>query len=314
MSDHERDERSREEPRRRDAARAAGAELSRGSTRAQRAVETGIRPSRVVQRIGVYVAVCVATVFFALPLLWLALTPFSKHPSYRASLNGLSLDNFDKLFHNPQLWRSLRNSVYLAFGTALLVVASAALASYALSRVRIPGRDQILYALLLLSSIVTGTAAMVPIFLMLYQLNLLDRQFAVVLVLSGGLLPAAVFILKDFVDSIPRSYEESARVFGASPGQVLRHIVLPLIRPGMATIGVWALVQVWGNFLIPFILLSSDAKQPAAVVMYTFYDTGGQPNFALISTFALVYSIPVVVLYLLVNRRYGFAFQGGIKG
>ena len=55
-------------------------------------------------------------------------------------------------------------------------------------------------------------------------------------------------------------------------------------------------------------------KQPAAVIMYTFYDEGGQPNFALIATFSLLYSIPVVLLYLLVNKRYGFRFQGGIKG
>jgi multiple sugar transport system permease protein len=268
----------------------------------------------VVGRIGLYVGICLLTVFFALPLLWLVLTPFSRNPSYRAALSGFSLDNFDKLFHNPQTWPSLRNSIYLAAGSALLVIVMAALASYALSRVRVPGRDQLLYGLLLLSSIVTGTAAMVPIFLMLYQLNLLDRQFGVVLVLTGGLLPAAVFILKDFVDSIPRSYEESARVFGASSGQILRHIVLPLIRPGMATLGVWAVVLVWGNFLMPYVLLSNPDKQPAAVVMYTFYDAGGQPNFALISTFALVYSVPVVVLYLFVNRRYGFAFQGGIKG
>jgi multiple sugar transport system permease protein len=269
---------------------------------------------QVLSRIGVYVAVCLVTVFFALPLLWLVLTPLSKNPSYRAALSHLSLDNFDKLVHNPQVLRSLKNSVYLGGGSAILVMVFAALAAYALSRVRIPGRDQLLYVLLLLSSIVTGTAAMVPIFLMLDQLNLLDKQFAVVLVMSGGLLPAAAFILKDFVDSIPRSYEESARVFGASPGQILRHIALPLIRPGMATVGVWSLVQVWGNFLTPYILLNNPDRQPAAVVMYTFYDIGGQPDFALISTFALVYSVPVVVLYLLVNKRYGFSFQGGIKG
>jgi multiple sugar transport system permease protein len=268
----------------------------------------------VLARIGGYVLVCLLTVFFALPLLWLVLTPFSPAPSYRATLSGFTLANFQKLWHNPQTVESLRNSVILAGGSALVVVFLAALASYALSRVRIPGRDQLLYALLLLSSIVTGTAAMVPIFLMLYQLNLLDRQFAVVLVLSGGLLPAAVFMLKDFVDAIPRSYEESARVFGASPSQILRHIAMPLIRPGLATVGVWSLVQVWGNFLVPYILLSTPSKQPAAVTMYTFYDAGGAPNFALISTFGLVYSIPVVLLYLIVNRRYGFAFQGGIKG
>lgn len=268
----------------------------------------------VVSRIGLYAAVCVLTVFFALPLLWLVLTPFSPTPSYRATLSGFTLHNFATLFADPQTWPSLRNSVVLAGASAIVVVALAALAAYALSRVRIPGRDGLLYALLLLSSIVTGTAAMVPIFLMLFQLGLLDRQTGVVLVLTGGLLPAAVFMLKDFVDSIPRSYEESARVLGASPFQILRQVVLPLVRPGMATVGVWSLVQVWGNFLVPYVLLSDPAKQPAAVVMYTFYDAGGQPDFALIATFAVVYSVPVVVLYLLVNRRYGFAFQGGIKG
>ena len=268
----------------------------------------------VLGRVGAYVVVCLLVVFFALPLLWLVLTPFTPNPTYRASLSGFTLDNFVALVDNPQVWPSIRNSLVLAGGSALLVIALAALAAYALSRVRVPGRDQLLYALLLLSSIVTGTAAMVPIFLMLFQLGLIDRQLGVVLVLTGGLLPAAVFMLKDFVDGVPRSYEESARVFGARPNQVLRHVVLPVIRPGMATVGVWALVQVWGNFLVPYVLLANPSKQPAAVVMYTFYDAGGQPDFALISTFALVYSVPVVVLYLVVNRRYGFAFQGGIKG
>ena len=193
------------------------------------------------------------------------------------------------------------------------MVVLAALAAYALSRVRVPGRDLLLYLLLLLSSIVTGTAAMVPIFQLMLQLRLIDSQLGVVLVLSGGLLPAAIFILKDFMDTIPRSYEESARVFGASPGQILRHVVVPVARPGLATIAVWALVNVWGNFLMPFLLLRSEEKQPAAVVLYTFYTEGGQADLALISTFSLLYSIPVVLMYLLVSRRYGFRFHGGIK-
>nr|WP_212753780.1 carbohydrate ABC transporter permease [Nakamurella aerolata] len=273
------------------------------------------RVRHLLGRVATYLVVCVATVFFALPLVWLALTPFAKEPNFRASLRGgVTLDNFRELLDNPQTWPSIRNSLILSIATAVVVVALSALASYALSRVRVPGRDQLLYGLLLLSSIVTGTAAMVPIFLMLFQLNMLDSYTGVVLVLTGGLLPAAIFMLKDFVDAIPRSYEESARGYGAKPSQILRHIALPLIRPGMATVGVWALVQVWGNFLVPYVLFTSESKQPAAVAMYTFYDSGGQPNFALISTFALVYSVPVVVLYLLVNRRYGFAFQGGIKG
>jgi len=194
------------------------------------------------------------------------------------------------------------------------VVVLAAPAAYALSRVRLPGRDLLLYLLLLFSSIVTGTAAMVPLFLLIFDLGLTDTHLGVVLVLAGGLVPAGIFILKDFVDSIPTSYEESARLFGASSFQILRDIVLPYARPGLAVIAVWVMVNVWSNFLIPFILLRTPSSQPAAVVIYNFYTEGGQADLRLISTFGLLYSIPVVVMYLFVNRRYGFRFYGGLKG
>jgi multiple sugar transport system permease protein len=268
---------------------------------------------RALGRVGFYTFVAVVTAFFALPMLWLASAPFDATPGLTPAWPDFTLKNFRALGDNPYALRSLWNSVLIAGGSALLAVACGALAAYSLSRVRIPGRDALLYVLLLLSSIVTGTAAMVPIFLLMFQLDLIDSRAGVVLVLTGGLLPAAIFILKDFMDATPRSYEESARVFGASPLQILRHVVIPIVRPGLATIAVWAVVNVWGNFLIPFILLLNPDKQPAAVVMRTFYTEGGQPNLALISTFSLAYSVPVVVMYLFVNRRYGFRFHGGIK-
>ncbi|MFC4942272.1 carbohydrate ABC transporter permease [Pseudonocardia sp. GCM10023141] len=270
-------------------------------------------PRDVVRRIGFYVLIALITAFMAIPVLWLVFTPFDRTPDLSVSLPDWTLSNFGKLTDNPYALSSLGNSVLLAVGSMVLVTVFGALAAYALSRVHIPGRDGLLYALLLLSSIVTGTAAMVPIFLLMFQLNLIDSQLGVVLVLSGGLLPAAIFILKDFMDATPRSYEESARVFGAGPLQILRDIVLPVVRPGLATIAVWTVVNVWSNFLTPFILLRSPEKSPAAVVLYTFYTEGGQANLGLISAFSLLYSIPVVALYVFVNRRYGFRFHGGIK-
>lgn len=269
---------------------------------------------KVTGRILTYVVVAVCTGFFALPLLWLLSAPFDATPTYGVHVpSRLTLGNFSEIGRNPYAVRSLINSVLLAFGTMVVVVGAAALAAYALSRVRIPGRDALLYSLLLLSSVITGTAAMVPIFLLIFQLNLIDSRAGVVLVLSGGLLPAAIFLLKDFIDTIPRSYEESARVFGASPLRILWDIVVPVARPGMATIAVWTIVQVWGSFLTPFILLRDPGKQPAAVLVRTFYTEGGSPNLALISTFSLLYSIPVVLMYLFAWSRYGFRFHGGIK-
>ncbi len=251
--------------------------------------------------------------FFALPLLWLATAPFDAHPTITASVPEFTLRNFRALLDNPYVLSSLGNSVIQAAASAALVVVLAALAAYALSRVRVPGRDALLYVLLLLSSVVTGTAAMVPIFELATRLDLIDTHLGVILTLSGGLLPAAIFILKDFMDGTPTSYEESARVFGASPLQILRHIVIPVIRPGLATIAVWAVASVWGSFLTPFILLRDPAKAPGAVILYTLYTEGGSPRLDLISTFSLLYSLPVVLMYVFVSRRYGFRFHGGIK-
>ncbi|WP_433663155.1 carbohydrate ABC transporter permease [Nocardia sp. CA-128927] len=273
-----------------------------------------MNPRQIVARIGFYTFVAVVTGFFALPMLWLASAPFDTNPGYAPRIpEKPTLKHFSALFENDLTMGSLWNSVLLSFFCMALVVSSAALAAYALSRVRIPGRDALLYLLLLLSSVVTGTAAMVPIFLMIWKIGLLDKQFGVVLVLSGGLLPAAVFILKDFMDSVPRSYEESARVFGAGPLRILRDIVVPLARPGLATIAVWTVVNVWGSYLVPFLLLRDQDKQPAAVVVRTFYDEGGGAQLGPISAFSLLYSIPVVLMYLFVNRRYGFRLHGGIK-
>lgn len=270
-------------------------------------------PRSIVGRLALVAFVAAAVAFWALPMLWLVTAPFDARPGLDVSWPDWTLRNFERLAENPYAFSSLKNSLILAVGTMLGVTVLAALAAYSLSRVRIPGRNTILYGLLLLSSIVTGTAAMVPIFQLMFQLNLIDDRSGVILVLTGGLLPAAIFILKDFMDATPKSYEESARVFGASPTQVLGHVVLPIVRPGLATIAVWAMVNVWSDFLTSYILLRDPAKIPAGVVMYTFYSEGGQANLPLISAFSLVYALPVVALYLFVSRRYGFRFHGGIK-
>lgn len=270
--------------------------------------------SAMGRRLAFYVATALFGTFFALPMLWLLFAPFSTQPSLAADPPAsFTLENFRRVFDNPLAATSLRNSLLLSLQAMALIVAAAALGSYALSRVRLPGRDAILYVLLLFSSVVSGTAAMVPLFQLILELRLIDTYMGVVMVLSGGLLPAAIFILKDFMDSMPASYEESARVFGASPIQTLRDVVVPVVRPGLAVIAVWALVNVWGDFLMPFILLRSPDLFPAAVVMFNFYTEGGQANLRLISAYSFLYSVPVIAMYLFVNMRYGFRFYGGIK-
>lgn len=269
----------------------------------------------ILGRIFFYVGSALFASFFALPLLWLVFAPFNRLASLSVQLpREPSLLNFERVFANTFAVKALvQNSVIQAVGGMLLVTFCATLAAYALSRARIPGTDFISYGLVLFSSVVTGTAAMVPIFLLIFRLGLIDTHLGVILVFTGGLLPAAIFIMRDFVDSIPRSYEESALVAGAGPWQVFKDIALPIVRPGMMVVGVWAFVNIWGSFLIPFLLLRSPSKMPASVAIYSFYTEAGTPLITLTAAYSLLYTLPVLLLYLFVNWKYGFRFFGGIK-
>lgn len=268
---------------------------------------------RVVGRVLFLAMLMTIGVFFALPMAWLVVAPFDTTPTMAVAWPEWTLGNFQRLLENPFAVRSIGNSLIVAGGTMVITVVFATVASYALSRVRIPGRDALLYGMLLLSSIVTGTAAMVPTFQLMNAIGLINTHTGVILVMTGGMLPTVVFILKDFMDSVPKSYEESARLYGAKPHQILRDVVVPVARPGIAFVAIWTVVQVWGNFLVPYLLLRDPTSQPAAVMMYTFYTESGQADLRLISAFSLIFALPVILIYFFVNRKFGFRFYGGIK-
>lgn len=268
-----------------------------------------------LMRIVLTVFTVVVSLFFVLPLLWFAFAPFNEQATLGVAIpERFSLANFQTVFDSQLAMRALvQNSMIIGVGSMVGTALVAALTAYGLSRGSVPGRGVLTYVLILFSSVVTGTASMVPIFLLIFNLGLINTHLGVILVMIGGLLPAAIFIMQDFVDSVPRSYEEAAIVAGASPFRIFLDVTFPMIRPGMMVVAIWAFVNAWGAFLIPFILLRSPDKLPAAVAFYQFYDEIGSPQIRLISAYAVLYTAPAILLYLLVNWRYGFRFFGGIK-
>lgn len=264
----------------------------------------------IIAIIGIILAI-----LFTLPMLWFVFAPFNPTVSLSVTIpEQFSFENFETVLQNKIAMRALFvNSVIIGGGSMIGTAVIAAMAAYGISRGNLPGRQAFTTVLILFSSVVTGTASMIPIFLLIFSMGLIDTHLGVILVMIGGLLPAGIFIVIDFVDGVPRSYEEAAMISGASPFRLFRDITFPLIRPGLMVVGIWALVNAWGSFLTPFILLRSPLKVPAAVAFYVFYDPEGTPNIKLVAAYAILYTIPVVLLYLLVNWRYGFSFFGGIK-
>jgi multiple sugar transport system permease protein len=257
----------------------------------------------------------VIAIFFVTPLLWYVFAPFNPAPTLGVEIpKQLSLVNFQQVMSNQAAMRGLfPNSLLISGSVMILAAALSTLAAYGLSRGNLPARNAITYALILFSSVVTGTASMVPIFVLIYNLGMYDTYQGVILTMAGGALPTSIFILSDFVDGIPRSYEEAALVSGARPFQMFRDIVVPTLRPGILVAGILAFVGAWGSFLLPLILLRNPAYQPAAITIYQFYGQEGNPNIPAIAAYAILYTLPVLMLYLLINWRYGFRFYGGIK-
>lgn len=269
---------------------------------------------QVLSRLGFSALAALLGAVFALPLIWFLFAPFNARAELGLAVpNPFTLSNFATVLGNSLAIHALLNSLIEGIGGVVVIGIAATLAAYALSRSTIPGKSAVTYVLLLFSSVVSGSAAMVPVFLIISALGLIDTQVAVILVFAGGLLPTAMFILRDFIDGIPKSYEESAMVAGASPVQAFFDVALPVIRPGIVVVVVWAFVNIWGGFLIPFILLRSSDQMPASVAIYSFYSEAGTPIVTLLAAYSLLYSLPVIVLYLFVSWRFGFRFFGGIK-
>jgi multiple sugar transport system permease protein len=252
--------------------------------------------------------------FFILPLLWLALTPFASEPTLAVTIPDPSLKNFHEVAQNRTALSAFKNSIILSGGSMILVLILGSLAAYAISRTRFAGRDSILSVLLIFSSVVTGVAAMVPIYTLTSRLHLVDTHIGVILIFTAGFLPTAIFILKDFMDGIPRAYEEAALVDGSSPIHLFRFVAFPLARQGLAVIAVLTFVNTWSNFLVPFVLIRSNQKLPIAVAIFQFFTEVGIPRIGVIAAYSLLYTLPVIVIYFWISKRYGFGFFGGIKG
>lgn len=285
----------------------AAATRPRTSAASPRAVVSAVMANGVL----VIIALC-----FLAPLAWLVLASLDVKATYQTRLPAeVSLDNYAAVL-TPQLtFLPLWNSFLLSAGAAVVTVLAAVLAAYPLSRYQMRFSKHFMYSILF-GSCLPITAIMVPVYSLFVRLTLLDSLSATVFFMAATSLPMAIWMTKNFMDSVPVSLEEAAWVDGASAMNALRLIVVPLMRPGIAVVFIFVFIQAWGNFFVPFILLLSPSKQPAAVSIYSFFGQYGAIAYGQLAAFSILYSVPVIMLYVLVSRGIGgsFAMSGAMKG
>jgi multiple sugar transport system permease protein len=253
---------------------------------------------------------------FVLPLLWLVLASLDASAGHEARLPGeVSLTNFAAIMTPGLLFQPLWNSMVLSAGTAAVNLAAAVLAAYPLSRYQSRFNRPFMYTILF-GTCLPITAIMVPVYGLFVQLDLLDSMPATIFFMATTTLPMAIWMTKNFMDGVPVSLEEAAWVDGASGLMALRTIVLPLMRQGLGVVFIFVFIQAWGNFFVPFVLLLSEARQPAAVSIFSFFGQHGAVAYGQLAAFSILYSVPVLALYVFVARGAGnsFALSGAVKG
>jgi multiple sugar transport system permease protein len=261
-------------------------------------------------------ALLITTIAFATPLFWLVLASLNADASVTSVLpKSLSLENYKSVVNQEFTLKSLFNSLVLSLGTAVLTVLIAILTAYPLSRFKTKFSRSYLYTILFATSLPV-TAIMVPVYSMFVRLNQLDSIPAAILFISASSLPMAVWMTKNFMDSVPISLEEAAWVDGASTMKTLQRIVVPLMAPGLIVVFIFVFIQAWGNFFVPFILLYSPEKMPAAVNIFQYFGQRGQIEYGPLAAFSLMYAAPVVMLYVFMSKKLGGTFNlaGGVKG
>ncbi|QTE00970.1 carbohydrate ABC transporter permease [Streptomyces cyanogenus] len=271
---------------------------------------------RSSRRLAADVALLAVAAAFALPLAWVLLSAVDPHAGLRVRVpGGVTLDNFRAVLTPDITYTPLLNSLVLCGGATALTVGCAALAAYPLSRFRSRLNRPFLLTVLFATSLPV-TAIMVPVYALFVRVNLIDTFQGTIFFFAASQLPFAIWLMKNFMDGVPRELEEAAWTDGASAAQSLLRIVLPLMGPGLAVVTVFSFVMMWGNFFVPFMLLLTPDRMPASVSINDFFGNRGMVAYGQLAAFSVLYSTPVLLLYVLVARRLGggFALGGAVKG
>lgn len=266
-------------------------------------------------KIAQYIVLGIIAVLFLVPLLWMLFSSVDPHAIQSIQMpSKLTLENFKAVISDKSILRSFGIGLLMSGFQAIFVVLICVLAAYPLSRYRLPFKRPFMLTILFLTSL-PMTAVIVPVYQMFLYLKFQNSLIATTIFLISTSLPYGIWMMKNFMDSVPIDLEESAWMDGATVGQGIRKVVTPLMLPGIFTVGIFTFTGSWGNFFVPFILISSPEKLPASVTIFQFFGNNGLVNYGHLAAFSVLYTLPVVVLYAF-SQAYmskGFSFGGALK-
>ena len=275
--------------------------------------------SRPIRRIGMYAALIAYLVFLGFPLLWLISTSLKTSPELNSLTVNLiasppTLDNFVEALISRGLIPATVNSIVVSVLSTLAVMLIAAPGAYMLARVRGFAR-RIGTGWILVSQIMPVILIIIPLFLILRDLRLIDSLLGLGIVYVTFNLPFSLWMLQGFVASIPLEIEEAGAVDGARRLTVLWRLVFPLLRPGLVATAMFTFVSTFNEFFFALVLLQNPSNYTLPVALAAFVGSDGRLEVGPLAAAAVLASIPSLILFGILQRQLGNGLlTGAVKG
>jgi multiple sugar transport system permease protein len=260
-------------------------------------------------QLGLHVPMMMLAVLFLVPLIWMLSTAFKAPADIISSLGSMqwlprpaTTENFRTVMGRAEefpIWRWTFNSIFVSLAVTFLVLTVDALAAFAYSRLQWRGRDQI-FALLVATMLVPGQVLLIPSYLLIRYLGLFDTYGALIFPAAAGAF--GVFLLRQFFLTIPIELEEAARLDGCGPLGILRHVVLPLSRPALATLGIFTFMGTWNAFEGPLLFTDSLSMRTLPVGI-TIFQGRYNIEYGPLMAAAAAAAIPVTIAFLIFQRH-----------
>jgi ABC-type glycerol-3-phosphate transport system permease component len=254
-----------------------------------------------------YILVAIFALIVLIPFYWMLKSALSRQedvfevpPLY---LSPPTLENFARLADQVPLANYIINSFAFATATTLVTLAACFLAAYAIARIDVPGRDALLWALVITTAL-PEIVTIIPLYQVLRDLHLLDSIIGLTLIMSSVLAPFTVWVLVAFIRQVPYEIEEAAIIDGARLPEIIWRIVLPMTAPALATMTVINFVNAWNNLLYPLAFSSSVKAKTLSVAITEIFQARspyGRP-WELISSLGITMMIPVIILAIVSQR------------
>ena len=266
---------------------------------------------------AVYLGVYGAAFLFIIPYWWMFATSVKPREQVYSEVPHLIPSDITFAWYSQLLTESeiilwTINTFILAIITTIIVILVDAMIAYSLTRLEWPGRS-VVFSMIVASFMVPGIVNLVPVYIIINELGLINSLWGVVLPAVAG--PIGVFMLVQFFKDIPDELEEAARLDGFSRLRIFTHIIMPLMRSALAALGLFMFIWTWNAFLWPLIILQRESMYTLPIGLVTLQDTMGVTEPGVIMTSAVIASVPLLILFLLLQSHLVKAvkMQGTVK-